>query len=310
MPLRLDVRRILAYAAVYILWGATYLAVRTVVLVTPPFSAAALRFLLSGLILLAISRYNSRHEPWPSRVEWVNSAKLGFAMFAINYACFFWAEQRLYSGTAAVVVATMPVWIFLCEWLFARTQRLSLGIAIGSALGIGGVVLLTRSGSAAASSPSVTHLATLVLLCGTITWSAGSVWSRSLQLPSQQSMRSALQMTMGGAFLVPLALAFGEGRLVVHALSQWTAATLLCFVYLIVASIVAFTAYVWLLHHEPAGRVASYAYVNPLVAIALGAGLGQERFGPTQILGAGLVLLGVFATLRMKARCTTPTHER
>lgn len=301
----MNLRRLLAYAAIYFLWGGTYLAVRTVVLVTPPFAAAGFRFLLSGLILLVISRLTvpgEGRQSWPSRGEWSNCAKLGFVMFAINYACFFWAEQRLYSGLAAVVVATMSVWIFLAEWLVARTQRLSAGILLGSALGIGGVVLLTRNGTAAASSHGQTGLAICVLLTGTISWSAGSVWSRSLQLPAQQSLRSALQMTTGGIFLCLLAIAAGETRPFLASLHAWTWSTWLCFAYLIVASIVAFTAYVWLLHHEPAGRVASYAYVNPLVAISMGAAFGHEHFGAWQIFGASLVLLGVFATLSTRQR--------
>jgi drug/metabolite transporter (DMT)-like permease len=295
-------RRLLAYAAIYVLWGATYLAVRTVVLVTPPFSAAAVRFLLSGIILLAISRMEK--APWPTRADWTNSAKLGFVMFAINYACFFWAEQRLYSGLAAVVVSTMPVWIFLAEWLIAKTQRLSVGIVIGSALGITGVVLLTRSGTGAGGH-GVNVLAVCVLMSGTIAWSAGSVWSQSLQLPAQQSARSALQMTTGGLFLALLALGAGEIHPFIASIVAWTWIVWFCFAYLIVASIVAFTAYVWLLHHEPAGRVASYAYVNPLVAIVLGAGLGHEHFGGWQFFGAGLVLLGVFATLTTRQRGAT-----
>ena len=299
MPLR----RILAYAAVYLLWGGTYLAVRTVVLITPPFSAAALRFLISGLLLLAISRIQTgERQPWPTRKDWLNSAKLGFVMFAINYGCFFWAEQRLYSGIAAVVVATMAVWIFLAEWLILRTQRLSTGIVIGSALGIGGVVLLTRTGTVAPASHGQTHLAILVLMSGTICWAFGSVWSRALALPAQQSARSALQMTTGGFFLALVAIVAGETPQLVASLYAWTWVTWLCFAYLIFASIVAFTAYVWLLHHEPAGRVASYAYVNPLVAIALGVGIGHERIISWQYLGAALVLLGVFATLTTKQR--------
>jgi drug/metabolite transporter (DMT)-like permease len=295
----MNLRRLWAYAAIYFLWGATYLAVRTVVLVTPPFSAAAVRFFLSGIILLAISR--TEKAPWPSRADWTESAKLGFVMFAINYACFFWAEQRLYSGLAAVVVATMPVWIFLAEWLIAKTQRLSLGIIVGSVLGITGVVLLTRNGTGAGGQ-GVNVLAVCVLMSGTIAWSAGSVWSRSLKLPAQQSVRSALQMTTGGLLLGLVAIGAGEVRSFAASLLAWTWVTWLCLAYLIVASIVAFTAYVWLLHHEPAGRVASYAYVNPLVAIILGAGLGHEHFGGWQIAGAGLVLLGVFATLTTRQR--------
>ena len=145
----MKIRRLLAYAAIYLLWGGTYLAVRRVVLVTPPFSAAALRFFFSGIILLAISRLepssDKQRYSWPTRLDWFNCAKLGFVMFAINYACFFWAEQRLYSGIAAVVVATLPVWIFLMEWLITRTQRPAWGSFAGIALGILGVMLLTRN---------------------------------------------------------------------------------------------------------------------------------------------------------------------
>jgi drug/metabolite transporter (DMT)-like permease len=304
----MSLRRILAYAAVYLLWGGTYLAVRTVVLVTPPFSAAALRFLISGLMLLAISRIQTgEKQPWPTRKEWINSAKLGLVMFAFNYGCFFWAEQRLYSGIAAVVVATMAVWVFLAEWLVLRTQRLSWGIVVGSVLGIGGVVVLTRTGTAAPDSHGQTHLAILVLMSGTICWAFGSVWSRALALPAQQSARSALQMATGGFFLIFPAIGAGEIPKLIASLHAWTLVTWLCSAYLIAASIIAFTAYVWLLHHEPAGRVASYAYVNPLVAIALGVGIGREHIVSWQYVGAALVLLGVFATLTTKQKQVVKT---
>jgi drug/metabolite transporter (DMT)-like permease len=284
------------------LWGATFLAVRTVVLVTPPFSAAAIRFFLSGIVLLAISRFEKQR--WPSVADWTNSAKLGFVMFAIDYACLFWAEQRIYSGLAAIISATIPVWIFLAEWLIARTQRFSFGMAAGTTFGITGVVLLARntSGAGSAGAHPQSHMPVIILLGGCVAWAAGSVWSRSLQLPAQQSVRSALQMTTGGVFLGVIALIAGEGRQLPQVLMHWTVTTWLCFAYLIVASIVAFTSYVWLLHHEPAGRVASYAYVNPLIAMVLGVALGHEHFGVWQVLGAGLVLLGVFATLSARER--------
>ena len=299
-------RRVLAYAAVYLLWGGTYLAVRTVVLVTPPFSAAALRFLASGLLLLAISRLRS--EPWPSRTEWKNSAMLGFVMFTINYACFFWAEQRLYSGIAAVLVATLPVWMFIAEWLLTR-KALSLGSVAGSLLGIGGVLLVSwigaRSAASHGQSPGQIAWASLILLTGTLCWAAGSVWGRRVQLPARQTVRAALQMTTGGFFLLLLSVATGEIHATLLALGQWSGTIWLCLAYLIAASILAFTAYVWLLEHEPAGRVASYAYVNPLVALALGVGLAHEHISRWQWLGGGLVLLGVFTTLRSRSELST-----
>jgi drug/metabolite transporter (DMT)-like permease len=308
-------RRLLAYAAIYLLWGGTYLAVRTVVLVTPPFSAAALRFLLSGLILLAISRLEQ--QPWPTLREWKHSSILGFVMFTINYACFFWAEQRLYSGVAAVLVATLPVWMLLAEWIMTR-KRLSAASAAGAALGIAGVVLVSwagaRSAAHGASIPGQTAAqmtwASCVLLTGTICWAAGSVWGRLLILPPRQAVRAALQMTTGGLFLVVLAIGAGEARPALAAIERWTWPIWLCFAYLIAASIVAFTAYTWLLQHEPANRVSSYAYVNPIIALALGVGLAHERIAPLQVLGGGLVLLGVFATLRSRTPAPTRTAEQ
>ncbi len=299
-------RRLLAYAAVYLLWGGTYLAVRTVVLVTPPFSAAALRFLLSGGLLLAISRLE--REPWPTLREWKNSALLGLVMFTVNYACFFWAEQRLYSGVAAVLVATLPVWMLLAEWILTR-KRLSMASAAGSALGIAGVVLVSWAGAHSAAhgasipgqSAAQITWASCVLLTGTICWAAGSVWGRMLVLPQRQTVRAALQMTTGGLFLVVLALGAGEARPALAAIERWDLTIWLCFAYLIAASIAAFTAYTWLLEHEPANRFSSYAYVNPIVALALGVGLAHERVAPLQVLGGGLVLLGVFATLRARS---------
>ena len=296
-------RRVLAYAAIYLLWGGTYLAVRTVVLVTPPFSAAALRFTLSGLLLLAIS--GGRREPWPTRLQWKNSTLLGFLMFTINYACFFWAEQRLFSGVAAVLVATLPVWMMVAEWLLVRA-RISLVSAAGLLLGLGGVVLVSwagaRSSAGNAQGRGQIVWASCVLLTGTVCWAMGSVWSRALVLPARQTVRAALQMTTGGVLLGVLAIGAGESRALVIAVAHWTQLIWLCFAYLIFASIVAFTAYVWLLEHEPANRVASYAYVNPVVALALGVGLAHERIAGLQVLGGGLVLLGVFATLRSRAQ--------
>ena len=296
-------RRLLAYAAVYILWGATFLAVRTVVLVTPPFSAAGIRFLLSGLILFGLSRFEQVTGPktWPTRREWLDSAKLGFVMFTINYATFFWAEQRLYSGVAAVVVSTLPVWIMLAERVQGVSRGLSAASVLGSALGIVGVLLVALGGGHGVPSSSHNGIAICVLLTGTLSWAFGSVWSRRLELPSSQSTRSALQMTTGGVMLCVLALVAGEGRQTAAAITRWTPVIWGSFAYLVFASIVAFTAYVWLLHREPANRVASYAYVNPLIALALGVGLAGETVGPWQALGGALVLLGVFATLRGKA---------
>ncbi len=293
MPFARGTQRALAYVAIYGLWGGSFLAIVEVVRIAPPFFAAALRFSLAGLILYTASRL--RGAPVPTARQWKHSALLGLIIFAGNYACLFWAEQRLASGIAAVLTAMTPVWIFLGEWLVFRTQRLTAGTTAGIVLGIGGVVLLSRASAGAHRAAGV---AALVLLLGTLLFSVGTLWSRKLSLPPQQTTRAGLQMLLGGIFLFVLAFASGESSQLPAALHAWRWQTTAAMLYLIfAASIVAFTSYTWLIHHESATRVASYAYVNPVVALLLGIVLAGERISGAQWAGAALILLGVVATL-------------
>jgi drug/metabolite transporter (DMT)-like permease len=290
------IRKLLAYAAIYVLWGASFLAIRQVVAVTPPFFAASFRFLCAGLILYAYSR--AKGMPLPNRRQWMSTALLGLVMFAGDYGCLFWAEKEVPSGLAAVIAATIPVWVLLGEWLFAGSQRPTAKSLVGIVLGIAGVVLLMLP--AGIHSAGFTTSA-LVLLMGCFFWAGGTVASRHLQLPKQLSMSSGLQMTWGGGFLLLISAATGEiGKL--PALShRWDWHVAFAMVYLIVfASIIAFTAYVWLIARDPTTRVASYAYVNPLIALLLGSLLAGERPTPIQYAGAALVVAGVASTIAGK----------
>ena len=296
--------RVLAYAAIYLLWGGSFLAIRDIVAVTPPFFAAGFRFLLAGGALYLLTRL--RGAPRPTGVQWWHSLGLGVVMFGGNYACLFWSEQRLASGIAAVLTAMVPVWIFLGEWLVFRTQRLTGGTLAGIVLGMGGVVLLSRA-TAGGSIRGANSIAALVLLLGTLLFSIGTLWSRRLTLPSDQGMRAALQMLLGGAVLFALSAGSGEFRHMAAALHAWRWHTAFSMLYLIVAaSIVAFTAYTWLIHHEPATYVASYAYVNPVVALAIGISFAHERMSPGEWAGAALIIAGVLATLLGKQRAAVP----
>ncbi len=289
-------RKLLAYAAIYFLWGASFLAIRQVVAVTPPFFAAAFRFLCAGGILYGYSLWQGM--PRPDRRQWMSTAVLGLVMFAGDYGCLFWAEKEVPSGLAAVIAATIPVWVLLAEWLFAGAQRPTAKALAGIVLGIAGVFILMLPAGLHNASFSVSAL---VLLLGCFFWSGGTVASRHLHLPRQLSMSAGLQMAWGGSFLLLLSAATGEFGKLPRLSQQWNWQLAFAMGYLILfASIIAFSAYVWLIARDPTTRVASYAYVNPLVALLLGSLLAHERPTPVQYAGAALVLAGVASTIAGK----------
>lgn len=293
----MSLRRLLAYGAIYLLWGGSFLGIREVVAVVPPFFAAGFRFTLAGLLLVAYSYWRGQTE-MPSG-SWRGAAALGFVMFTLMYAALFWGEIRVPSGIAAVVSAMIPVWIFIGELAILRSQKATFLSVIGIALGFAGVVMLAWQvpGSGARAST----VAILVLIAGTLCWSGGTLWSRRLTLPKPQTLNAGWQMAMGGGLLLVLSALTGELRRMPSAATLLKPVILGSMAYLVIAaSIVAFTAYVWLIAHEPATRVASYAYVNPVIALFAGALLAGERLTAFQGIGALLVLAGVFATLTGK----------
>ncbi len=292
-------QRLLAYAAIYGFWGGSFLAIRDIVAVTPPFFSAALRFVLAGLVLYAWARLRGSRRLIAR--EWRHSALMGLVMFGGNYSCLFWAEQRINSGLAAVLTAMVPVWIFLGEWLFFGTQRLTIATFGGILLGISGVVMLSRASVTGAGPHGDMAIAAGVLLLGTLLFSVASLWSRKLTLPHDQALRAGVQMLLGGGVLFLASALAGELPYLPAAAHAWQWHTLGSFLYLVIAaSILAFTAYTWLLHHDSATRVSSYAYVNPVVALAIGSLFAGERMTGAQWAGTVLVLFGVFATLMGK----------
>ena len=199
------IRKLLAYAAIYFLWGASFLAIRQVVAVTPPFFAACFRFLCAGAILYGYSCW--RGMPQPNRRQWMGTAILGLVMFAGDYGCLFWAEKEVPSGLAAVIAATIPVWVLLAEWWFSGGQRPNAKALAGIVLGISGVIVLMIPTGFHHSSFSTSAL---VLLLGCFFWAGGTIASRHLDLPQQLSMSSGLQMLWGGTFLFLLSAGSGE----------------------------------------------------------------------------------------------------
>lgn len=282
----------LSYSAIYFLWGASFLAIRVIVTAEPPLLAAGVRFLSAGVILFLWAAW--RGLPLPTLREWRSAVLLGVVMFACNYGPLFWAEQRVPSGVAAIISALIPVWVAAFEWTRSGSG-MPVRLLIGTACGLGGVAALSLTPGHVASQ-RIEFLPLLALLIGTIAWAVGTIWSRHLPLPGARAMSAGIQMMLGGLTLTLASLVLGDAR---HfAVAHLNFRILISMLYLVFgASILAFTAYVWLLGHEPATRVASYAYVNPVIAVLLGWSLGGERLSVQVILGMILVLAGVVAVL-------------
>jgi drug/metabolite transporter (DMT)-like permease len=286
---RCDVRVLLAFAAIYFLWGGTFLAIRIAVLQAPPFFTAGLRFFVAGAVLYVFMRL--RGQPGPSAAQWRSIAVTALCMFVATYGALFWAEQFVPSGITSVIEATLPITTIALEVFIFRQQPFRWRMLAAVALGFCGVawLLIKNDQQPFAALPCV------VILAGGAAWSLGAVLTRSMTRPKSLPLAAGAQMMLGGAVLLALSQATGELQPFPHISVQAGLALL----YLIVGgSLLGFTAYVWLLARMPATRVASHAYVNPLVAVALGYFAAGEVLTIRMILASALVVASVFLILK------------
>src|SRR5579883_3230426 len=282
-------KTLLAFSIIYFVWGSTFLAIRIGVHEVPPLLLAAMRFLVAGLVLYGWTL--ARGERSPSWRQWVSASILAILIFLIDYGLLFWAEQRVPSGVAAVMMATIPVFMALSEIIFLRTQKLTVRLSVALLIGLGGVVVLVSRSLNLGGAP-IDRMGAVALLIASMSWSVSSSVARKVPLPPSKVMSSGAQMLAGGVFLAIAAAARGEFR-GFHPASVSRGAWI-ALAYLIVAgSIVGFTAYVWLIHHESPTKVGTYAYVNPVVAVVLGYFFGGEALGMRTILGTACVLVSV-----------------
>jgi drug/metabolite transporter (DMT)-like permease len=287
-PKPFDPRVLAAFFAIYVIWGTTFLAIRIAVLEVPPLFAAGTRFLIGGAILYAFMRLRGR--PDPTRSQWRSLAIIALLMFVAEYRPLFWAEKYVPSGIASVLEATLPLITMALEtWAFRR-HRFHWPLAAAVVLGFCGVgVLLFHNGE------HVGLLPFLAILFGVTGWSLGAVLTRSLDLPDSGPLTSGAAMLLGGGMLLALSGLFGELRPFPHV-SMRAAGAL---AYLIACgSLLGFTAFFWLLARMPATRVASHAYVNPVVAVALGYFVAGEPITLRTLAGTALVLASVVLILR------------
>jgi drug/metabolite transporter (DMT)-like permease len=278
-----DVRVVLAFAAIYILWGSTYLAIRVAVQLVPPLFAAGIRFFLAGTLLYAFMRLYRR--PTPTGKEWGSLAVLGVLMFVVTYGAVFWAEQYVPSGFTSVLEATLPLITIGLEVFVFRQQRFRWSLLVSIAVGFVGVLLLLMH-----NAQHVSILPCLAIFGGGVAWSLGAVLTRTLPLPRSKGITAGAEMMLGGAILLILSASTGE----MHPFPHLSAKAVGALLYLVVAgSLIGFSAFVWLLGRMPATRVASHAYINPVVAVALGYFFAGEVVTPRMLVGTALIVASV-----------------
>lgn len=280
-----------AFAVIYVGWGSTFLAVRLAVVSIPPFLVGASRNLLAGLVMVGVGLASG--APWPAPAAWRQALVIGTCLFVANHGAIAWASRHNPSGITALLVATIPLWIVVLEWAFRGGRRPSVRASVGLGLGfIGSVLLFVPT----AGGPSIDRLASLVTAVAAVSWAAGTLTARRAHLSDVVTVATGLPMLVGGAVLLLLSAAAGE----LHSLDVGaiTPSAAWSVVYLIVmGSLAGFSAYLYLLKTMPASRVATYAYVNPIVALVLGAAFGGEAVGPLTLAAAAISLAGVYLSV-------------
>jgi drug/metabolite transporter (DMT)-like permease len=282
-------KTLLAFAIIYRVWGSTYLAISIGVREVPPFLLAAIRFSTAGLVLFLWSL--ARGESSPTARQWKSISLIAILIFVIDYGLLFWAEQRVPSGMAAVVTAIIPALMTISEILILKTQKLTIRLATSLFIGLAGVAILMSRTLNLGGTP-IDALGAIALIIASIGWAIASALLRKLPLPASKVVSSASQMLAGGFFLFITAAALGEFHNF-HPANVSGQAWLSLLYLIIFGSIIAFTAYVWLIHHESPTKVSTYAYVNPVVAVLLGYFLAHEPLGLRTILGSALILSSV-----------------
>ena len=288
-PSRIEL--VAGFGAIYVLWGSTYLGIRFAVESIPPFLMAGTRQFVAGAILYVFAR--RRGAAPPTLRNWKAAAGIGALLLLGGNGLVSWAEKRVASGPAALIVASVPVWMVLLSAVQER-RRPSVAVLAGLALALSGIALLVLPNG---GGRAVELLPAGALLVAALSWSVGSLWSRKAPLPKQTLLATSMEALAGGSALWIAGLAGGEGA-GLH-LSAITARSALALAYLIVAgSIIAFSAYVWLLTVSTPDRVSTYAFVNPIVAVVLGVLLAHERLTPRIALASAVIVGAVALILR------------
>jgi drug/metabolite transporter (DMT)-like permease len=278
---------LLAFLAVYVIWGSTYLAIKFAVQTIPPYLMVGMRFLVSGIILFFWARFRGAGRP--TKLEWRDGSIVGLLLLCGGNGAVAWAEQRVPSGVTALLVASVPLWMVLIDWLRPHGRRPHPIVGAGLIVGLVGVAVLALPGS---TDGAVSVGGATMLLLGSISWAAGSIYSRQGARPASAEMATALQMIAGSGALLVVAAVTGE--LTQFHPTAISLPSLLGWAYLVTfGGLVGFTAYIYLLRETTPAKATTYAYVNPVVAVVLGWAIAGEPIVRRTIVAATVILAGV-----------------
>jgi len=295
-PSRMGV--VAAFASIYIIWGSTYLAIRYALESLPPLLMAGARHTLAGALLYAVLRATG--TACPQRIHWRSAAIIGALLLLIGNGGVCWAEQTVPSGLAALLVTTVPIWMVLLNWFRREGVRPGIMEIGGVVLGLLGVIILIGSENLAGGAP-MNRMGAIVLIAASLSWAIGSIYSRHAPLPKSPLMVTAMQMLCGGVLLLLSGAVSGEGARL--ELENMSLRSLLALGYLTVfGSLVAFSAYVWLLRVSTPAKVSTYAFVNPVVAVALGFVFAGEPLTPRTMVAAAVIVTAVVLITRQRRR--------
>lgn len=301
-------RVLAAFFAIYFIWGSAFLAVSFALETLPPLMMAGVRFLIAGGLLYAWARHRGAARPMP--VNWTSAVIVGGALILLGAGGAVWAQQRVPSGVAAMLATTVPLWIVLLDWLRPGGSRPTSRIVIGLVAGFAGIGLLTGP-AAMPGGVNIDRVGALVMLLSSFAWAAGSLYARKARMSNCPLLSTAMQLLAGGTLLLVAGLGMGEWRR--FDVAQVSMASIWAVVFLTFGSLVAYTAYTWLMTVESPAKISTYAYVNPVVAVLLGWLLAGELLDTRTVLALGIILGGVaainFPRIRKVAESVAPADD-
>ena len=299
-----------AFAAVYIFWGSTYLAIKYAIETLPPFLMAGIRFTIAGAILFAIARFSKDYEK-PKFVHWKTSFIVGTLLLLFGNGGVVFAEKYISSSLAALLVATEPFWIVLLSWLWLKKTRPNLKVVAGLVLGFFGVWLLIGGQPAQDSNvnASMQMFGTIAVIAAAMCWATGSIYGLRAPVPKSAILTAGMQMFAGGLVLLFVSLISGE--MFRFEITQVSNNSIFGLIYLIIfGSLIGYTAYSWLLKNAQPAMVSTYAYVNPVIAVFLGWLIASESFTAQMLIGAGIIVSSVaLITSNKKDKPKAPEME-